>query len=89
MAQIRWSFMESSSGKELMDMKFEPCKADPDVWLRQHGKQTERSTTNTCLCAPTIFSVSVDPVERVMNPLIARGYREDVGPPTIPQRSDI
>jgi hypothetical protein len=70
--------------KELIDMKFTPCKADPDVWLREHEKADgTKYYEYVFVYTDDILALSVDPVERVMNPLIARGYKcKDVGPPT-------
>jgi hypothetical protein len=69
---------------ELLDMKFVPCKADPDVWLREHVKPDgTKYYEYVFVYTDDILAVSTDPVERVMNPLMERGYNcKDVGPPT-------
>jgi hypothetical protein len=70
--------------KELMDMKFEPWKAAPDVWLLQHEKADgTKYYEYVFVHTDDILAVSIDPVGPVMDPLIARGYNcKDVGPPT-------
>jgi hypothetical protein len=70
--------------KELMEMEFEPCKADPDFWLRQHEKADgTKYYEYVFVYTDDILALSIDPVGRVMDPLIAKGYNcKDVGPPT-------
>jgi hypothetical protein len=70
--------------KELRDMKFFPCKADPDVWLREHEKPDgTKYYEYVFVYTDDILALSIDPMTRIMQPLIDLGYNcKDIGPPT-------
>ncbi len=65
-------------------MKFFPCKADPDVWLREHEKPDgTKYYEYVFVYTDDILALSIDPMTRIMQPLIDLGYNcKDSGPPT-------
>ena len=67
-----------------MEMGFTPCKADPDVWLRKHEKEDGTLYWEyVFVYTDDILPLSVDPLKRIMQPLMDKGYKcKEVGPPT-------
>jgi hypothetical protein len=69
--------------RELSAMGFSPCKADADVWLREHTKSDgTKYYEYLFVYTDDILAVSMDPMERVIQPLIDKEYVcKDIGPP--------
>lgn len=70
--------------REVSAMGFSPCKADADVWLREHTKEDgTRYYEYLFIYTDDILALSMDPLGRCIQPLVDKGYVcKDIGPPT-------